>query len=339
MTDSRLTRALRPQAGDFEHPVHEVLVAFVDGLADAADVEWIDAHLDVCAICREDVGDLREVQRQLLPAPVPLPAPGRRDVRQYAVYAAIAAGVALVAWLGGAFDSAKPEPGSVLVATNPSAPLTAPQAPTEQPDPVAAPPSRLSPPDQQMVTRALEAGRPTWPAFHDIVRSRAGTLLGDTPALPPLAPTSPTATAVTTTRPEFTWTAASGATSYEISIYDDSFRQVATSGPLSRTGWRPDRDLPRGQILTWQITAVTPAGTTVSPAPPQPEARFVVLSEPAVAAVNAARARLADEPLALGIALAEAGLYREAEAALTRATVDPRYDAAQVRRVLAALRR
>lgn len=332
MTDSRLTRALTPQAGDFDHPPQEMLVGFVDGMADSADAEWIEAHLDVCGICREDVGDLREVQRQLLPATVTVPSTGAHNVRRYTVYAALAAGLVMMAWLGGAFDPVAPEPAAELVATNPPSPPSAPA-------PVVDPLSRLSPADQQMVTRALETGRPTWPPFHDLVRMRAGTLLGEAPSVPPLSPTSPIATAVTNARPEFTWTAQTGATSYEISIYNDTFTQVATSGPLSRPGWRPDRDLPRGQVLTWQITATGPSGTTVSPAPPQPEARFVVLPETAVSAITAARTRLADEPLALGIALAEAGLYRDAEIALNRAAGDPRYDAAQVRRLIAALRR
>lgn len=335
MTDSRLTRALTPQDGDFDHPVHEVLVAFVDGQADTADVEWIDAHLDVCATCREDVEDLRDLQRQLATGPAAAPATGRRGIPRYAASGALAAGLALMAWWGGAFDRLEPEPESVLVATPPSAPPAAPASP----EVVVPPPSQLTQADQQMVSRALAEGQPSWPAFHDIVRTRTGTLLSDTPAMPPLTPTAPTATAVTTARPEFTWTTVTGATSYEVAIYDEAFVQVAASGARSRPGWRPERDLPRDRVLTWQITAVSPAGTTVSPAPPQPEARFVVLSEAAIARVNDARTRLAGEPLALGLTLAEAGLYRDAEAALTRAASDPRYDAAQVRRLLAALQR
>jgi hypothetical protein len=58
----------------------------------------------------------------------------------------------------------------------------------------------------------------------------------------------------------------------------------------------------------------------------------------ATAAIAGTRTRLANDPLALGIALAEAGLYREAEEALVRAGADARYDPARVRQILAALR-
>ncbi len=332
MTDTRrLTTALSPQAGDFDHPAHDLLVHYVDGLADGAggaDVEWIESHLIVCAMCREDVGDLRDVQQQLKAGVTPaITATGRRGWRRAIVYGSVAAGLALMAWAGGAFDSAPPEPDAVLVST-PS------QAAPSNP----ATPDVLTPADRLAVDRALAAGQPTWPSFHEVVRGRVGTLLGETSRVPPLTPTSPIATAVTSTRPEFTWSASSGATSYEVSVYDDNFGVVATSGPLTRPTWRPDRDLPRGQVLVWQITATTLTGTIVSPAPPQPEARFVVLSDADAATVAQARTRLADEPLARGITLAEAGLYRDAEAALVRAAADARYDAAQVRKILAALR-
>jgi hypothetical protein len=334
VTDTRrLTDALTPQAGDFDHPGHEMLVAYVDGVADGADVDWVESHLIVCAICREDVGDLRETQRQLSAVHAPATAvPDSSRWRRMVMYGSVAAGLTLMAWAGGAFDPVPPSPEAVLVTTPPSAtpvPLPAPSEPA---------PTALTPADRRAVDRALAAGQPAWPAFHDVVRGRVSTLLGDAPALAPLTPVSPMSTAVIEARPAFAWSAGTGATSYEVSIYDDQFAVVATSGPLTRPTWQPSRDLPRGQVLSWQITATTPTGTIVSPAPPLPEARFVILSGDAAANVADARTRLKDEPLALGITLAEAGLYREAEAALTRAAADARYDAAQVKRLLAALR-
>jgi hypothetical protein len=333
VTDTpRWTTALEPQAGDFDHPEHERLVTYVDGQAEGADVEWIESHLIVCATCREDVADLRDMQHLLTagsapPLTTPVTSPWRRVV----VYGSVAAGLALMAWAGGAFDPAPAEPEAVLVST-PAPTLILPPAPVESPHDV------LTPADRQAVDRALATGQPEWPSFHDVLRGRVGTLLGETPGVPPLTPTSPIGTAITSARPEFTWSASTGATSYEVAVYDDRFDAVATSGPLTGPAWRPDRELPRGQVLSWQITATTPTGTIVSPAPPQPEARFVVLSGAQIAAIAGTRTRLANDPLALGVALAEAGLYREAEEALVRAETDARYDPARVRQILAALR-
>lgn len=337
MTDTRrLASALSPQAGDFDHPEHDLLVAFVDGEADGGDVEWIESHLAVCATCREDVGDLRDMQRFLNTGSAPrVAAPGTFPWRRAVVYGSVAAGLALMAWVGGAFDPAAPGPDAVLVSIPAQAPPPTANAPLT-PTPTAT--SALTPADRQAVDRALATGRPAWPSFHDVVRGRVGTLLGETSNVPPLTPTSPIGTAVTSARPEFTWSASAGATSYEVSVYDEGFNAVATSGSLTRSAWRPDRDLPRGQVLSWQITATSPTGTIVSPAPPQPEARFAILTGAEIAAIAGTRARLANDPLALGVALAEAGLYREAEAALVRAEADARYDAARVRQILVALR-
>jgi hypothetical protein len=333
VTDTRRwTAAIAPQAGDFEHPAHDLLVTYVDGQASGADIEWIESHLIVCAICLEDVGDLREVQVLLAAGrTVAAPTTSAQRWRRAVVYGSVAAGLALMAWAGGAFDPVTSEPEAVLVSTPP--PNLAPP-----PTPIETVPDVLTPADRLAVDRALATGQPAWPSFHDVVRGRVGTLLGETPAVAPLTPTSPIATAVTSTRPEFAWSASMGATSYEVAVYDESFNAIATSGPLTRPAWQPTRDLPRGKVLSWQITATTPTGTIVSPAPPQPEARFVILSGAAAAGIASARTRLANDPLALGVALAEAGLYREAEEALVRAEADARYDAARVRQILAALR-
>jgi hypothetical protein len=340
VTDTRrLTAALSAQAGDFDHPEHEILVTYVDGRADKADAEWVESHLVVCATCREDVGDLREMQQQMSVALAPTTAatsPSRWG--RMVVYGSIAAGLALMAWAGGAFETATPDPDAVLVAAPTAAPAPAVPGTDLTPTPAESTPPVLTAADRRAVDRALATGQPAWPSFHDVVRGRVGTLLGDTPDLPPLTPIAPLATAVTAARPEFTWSAGTGAASYEVSVYDDTFALVATSGPLTRPAWQPDRDLPRGQVLSWQISATTATGTIVSPAPPQPEARFVILASDAAATIANTRARLANEPLALGIALAEAGLYREAEAALVRAAADARYDAARVRQILAAIR-
>lgn len=313
----RLSAALAPVAGDLDCPDHDRLTAFVDQQLDEADAEWINSHLLVCATCTTDVADLREVQQQLTAR-----GPGRRWI----AYASVAAALALIAWAGSVL---RPTPSSEA----PQIATVSPPAPIEP-----AAPAGLSATDQALVARALETGTPQLPAFHEVIRGHVGVLLGADSVTAPLTPSAPVGTAITTTRPVFAWSEGVGATSYEVAVFDEQFAEVARSGVLTTTRWTPDRDLPRGQVLAWQITATGPAGSVTSPAPPQPEARFVVLTAAEVTAVAAARERLMDDPLALGLTLAQAGLYRDAEAALTRAAGDSRYDTEQVRRILAALR-
>jgi hypothetical protein len=130
-----------------------------------------------------------------------------------------------------------------------------------------------------------------------------------------------------------------GTTRYAVTIFDERFRQITKSGSLKTTSWTPPRDLPRGRVLQWQITAFMKDGTRIlSPVPPQPEARFMVLTTAAVAAIARERTRLATEPVALGLVLAKAGLFAEAERVLESALADDRYNRGEVRALLARLR-
>jgi len=310
----RLSAALRPEPGDLDHPAHEQLVAFVDARLDTADQDWIAGHLIACARCTEDVADLREVQQQLDVNEVPAATPLPRSTR-WTAYASIAAGLTLMAWAGGLLPTF--ESGRETTAVHATL---------------------LTDAERQMVENSLESGQLPWPAFHDAIRAQQGTLLSDTPTAAPLRPTAPIATSTTTPRPRFEWSAGADTTSYVVSVFDEQFTEVTRSGALTTTQWTPDTDLPRGQVLAWQITATGPSGTITSPAPPHPEARFVVLAPTEAANVAALRARLTDDPLALGVQLASLGLYADAEAALARAVRDPRYDSSQVQQLLTALR-
>jgi hypothetical protein len=159
---------------------------------------------------------------------------------------------------------------------------------------------------------------------------------GDNP--PSFGPTAPVGTAIIEARPQFSWTPRAGATRYSIKVFDERFREVAKSGALKTTTWTPRRDLPRGRVLGWQITAVSRDQTDISPTPPQPDARFVVLDAATIARLAKERTRLATEPIALGLVLAKAGLFAEADSVFQTALTDDRYDRSEVRALLARLR-
>lgn len=219
----------------------------------------------------------------------------------------VAVGLALSIWIGGCGPSPKPSP-----------PPPAPPVPV----------SVLTEEEQGRVTRALASGRLELPAHMDVLRGNPGALPG----------AAPVGTAVVEPRPQFSWTAVAGATRYSVRILDERFREVAKSGSLKSPTWTPSRDLPRGRVLEWKITASSKGGTVIRPDPPQPEARFVVLDASTVATIVTQRARLSAEPIALGLMLAKVGLFAEAEAVLERALTDARYDPTQVRALLTRLR-
>jgi len=320
---------LDASADDFDHPQYDELVALVEGRLDEIDREVITSHLESCVTCREDVDDLVQIQASL-----PTTAgESRAWLKQVAGFAAVAAALGVVLWFG-----LRPTGGRLTVpqASAPPAVATAPATPPPAPT--------LTLDEQQHMARALETGTLEWPTVMTLLRGHTGTLLGTTAAPAVFVPTAPRGTAVLETRPTFSWTAMPDATAYSVAVFDERFNEVANSGTLAMapgtviTTWTPSRDLPRGRMLAWQVTATTPSGAVTSPAPPRPEARFIVLDSAAVSSLTNARVRLSREPVALALTLTKTGLFADAERALEQALADPRYDAAQVRALLARLR-
>jgi len=313
-----LATSLTAAPDDSDHPEHELLVLHVDGRLDDADREWIEGHLEHCGVCAEDVADLMEIRLQ--------PRPARLWLRPVAAIVTLAAGIALIVRFSPAPSS--PTPDAPAATSGIAAPAQAPE--------LSSVGSALTSSEGSVVNRVLRSGRLDLPGNTSLLRGRVGTLLGPSGAAARFAPQAPLGTFVLETRPRFQWSALPDASNYVVAVFDEEFRQVAASGPVVGTSWIPEGDLPRDRVLTWQVTATTPAGTILSPAPPQPEARVVVLNTAAAAAITDQRARLRDEPLALGILLARAGLFTEAEHALARA-LEGRA-AAQARALLADLR-
>lgn len=199
-------------------------------------------------------------------------------------------------------------------------------------------PSVLSEDEKGRVARALASGRMEMPANIAVLRGHRGPLPDAGGATPAFSPTAPVGTAVSEARPQFSWTPRAGASRYSITVFDERFREVANSGSLKTTTWTPRRDLPRGRVLAWQVTAVAGEERATSPVPPHPEARFMVLDNATVAKLTKERARLATEPIALGLVLAKAGLFAEADSVFQTALADDRFDRSQVRALLARLR-
>ena len=134
----------------------------------------------------------------------------------------------------------------------------------------------------------------------------------------PFVPVGPRATAVSSATPAFRWTALAGATTYRVRVVDDRLITVAVSDPITTLTWRPEAPLPSRRVLSWQVEATTPDGARTTPEPPLAEARFTVLTPTERARVSEALATAGGSDLASAVVYAEAGLYDDAEKALTR---------------------
>lgn len=312
---SRALRALESAAGDERgddaHPGIEVLEAYVEGrLPPEARVE-LDRLAARSSIVAEDLADLQAVHDSLAARTVV----ARRNIQwgRLAAAAGIAASVVIGVWL-----TSRP-------AIAPSNPM-----PTSMPG--------LSEGELASVNAALSSGRLVLPERVSSLIGREGTLLGAAAVAAParLAPLAPLGTAVRSARPSLTWTNA-GADAYTVAIFDESFTEVARSPRVAGTAWTPEADLPRGVTYLWQVTAHRGAVAETEPQPPRSEARFVVLDAVTLARVEELEQRLAEQPLMLGILLAESGLFADARAAFTRAAASTPGTAEAAQRLLDSL--
>ena len=126
-------------------------------------------------------------------------------------------------------------------------------------------------------------------------------------------PLSPMDVVIETDQPTFRWGALESAQHYVVTVYDDKFRKVSTSDPVSATEWTTPKSLARGVTYSWQITAAKGEETVVSPKPPAPQARFRVLDQRAVAVLTKLKEAAQRSHLAIGVFYWKNGLLAESE--------------------------
>jgi hypothetical protein len=108
--------------------------------------------------------------------------------------------------------------------------------------------------------------------------------------------------------PQFRWLALPGATSYQVFVYDQSFKISAQSPPLTQLTWTVNRSLPPGESYSWVVKAATPSGTVQSPLPPAPNGRFSVVDAGVVTRIAAAQSLVPPSHLLLAAIYQRSGM-------------------------------
>jgi hypothetical protein len=258
------------------------------------------AHIRSCVTCQSEVQDLSRFRTELAETrrkPVVMPTKRRGS---YRIPIGIAAAV-LVIGVSSTIVFRRPKP-----------------APT--PTAATAPPQRVDPllpsAERQILAAAVSSGRLERPPVLDALISKQGTLLSPSQEKERFNLLAPVGTTVLSDRPMLRWTMLASANSYVVSIFDEKFQKVAESPALTTTEWHPPAPLPRGKVLSWQVTARTATGTVRQPAPPAPEARFQVVEPEVVERIEKMRRDSPGNPLLLAALYAHAGALDEAEALL-----------------------
>lgn len=227
-----------------EHLTFEQLAALADARRPA------DPHLTLCARCRGELDDLRQMRDAIRDERAPRP----RWLLAAAAMLVIALTAAILYFRQAAPVSPQPAPTTVVATASP-----APESPRQQ-QPMAV----------------LER-----PAILDTLVTEPGVLRG-TPSHGAFALLEPVATVVLDARPRFRWTALDGASSYEVAVVEVDGGAVVASGTSATPKWRPDAPLPRAKTYAWQVTAETKRGRVVAPGRGGAEARFHVSEQSAV---------------------------------------------------------
>jgi hypothetical protein len=285
-----LAAGMREAISADEHPAMADLTAYAEDEIDEAAREWVEAHLESCVRCREDVADIRAEHESL----------GGGGWRGWQW---IAAGILVLAATGAGTIWLQKRSGLPSSPPGRSSHIQAPHAPASpRPDSF-----------DELERSVLAAGRIEPPTILHTLRPVAQTLRGSETAV--VAELHPAGEVVEDDRPAFSWTATPGARYVVMVLANDE--PVATSEPLGDTEWRPSRPLRRGTTYSWQVeTRRSDGSTTVAPAPPQPEALFRIADADTLAEIDAASRAHPDDHLLLAILYARAGMKTRAVAEL-----------------------
>ena len=161
---------------------------------------------------------------------------------------------------------------------------------------------------------ALASGRMEVSLPGNFADGQKETMLGASVPAAPFTLLSPIHRVVVEDTPSFTWRALPASTGYRVRIYADGYRKVAESPLLHATDWQSTAALMRGARYTWTVTAEGPHGEVREPAPPQPEAEFLVLNTEAATELEEAERNHGQDHLLLAILYARSGAIDEARA-------------------------
>jgi hypothetical protein len=301
-----LTRAVRALRGVFEeaepfeeHLAQEELIRYAAGDFRGLDLDEIQAHLNVCDLCRGEVSG-----HQQWIATIARPRHLRSRIAVIAAVAAsVCVGILLTVWNARKSD-----------------PVPAPRVRT----PTAAVIVDRQNENEWSAMKAEVRRTGVLPLPGDIRAFAAEDVVRGAPEQRARGKVSPSSTTVMETTPTLRWPSVAGSSAI-VSVR--SGRDLVAQSPLlSASEWRVTPELERGKVYRWQVLVQRGDESFVMPAPPAPPALFRVLDDSDVATVERARSQKREDHLLMAVVYARAGLIEAAGAeldALDRMTGDP----------------
>jgi len=300
-------------AADEYHLDYELLEGFVDGTLSGEYRDRVMQHISECVVCRDSAEDLKALKLLMASAKpdkgllvmepndpaIKFHTQAHRQRRIF-LFAAAVIGVAVIMASTILQNRKKNQ-----IAVHPSPDQTSPHNSTAD----AA--------IRDHIAAALKAGEIDQTGSEiTSLKAEHNDILGASRTS--FTASGPIGTAIRGGQPVFSWTRAGDATSYVVTIKlprQDGF--VSRSGPLTELTWKPDKALPRGVVLAWQVEAVeNDRVTALSPTFP---AHFMILSAAREAQVEQEERLFSNDPLSRAMLYSQFGLVDDAMAVLKTA--------------------
>ncbi|MFL6528197.1 MAG: hypothetical protein ACJ8IQ_08870 [Chthoniobacterales bacterium] len=309
---------------------YEELADFLDEKLDPPERHEVMQKLALSRRARQELDDLAQFRNDVATASQrESPRRFRWATWSLPIAAAFAAGVGFLWW---SVTSQPREGGLVLRDNGLRLQLTPNGSLLGGPD--------LPPELRASLKSALSQNRLDVPPTLALLRGETGNLAAAPTNASTFNVVSPIATAVADVSPELRWTADAQASGYRITVAQNSDGTPVASADISKEqlSWRPSTPLKRGETYVWQVQALQNDNViATAPAPPQPEARFRVLSDEQAQDLESLTTRVGHSHLALALAYARSGVIDKADTELSALETENR-DSAVPGQLRAALR-
>ena len=300
------------------HPSDRELTAFGQSALPPDVLLRLDDHLAICEACRTRAAALSAATTRLESATAAI----HRDVMDDPVVTPTERIGANLRWPFVMVATAAAASVAIAFVVRRGTPVAPAPVPAVAVAVEAAPSSALTAEEQTIVDRALASGELPVAGVVTNLRQQNGTLMGGAARPADFAPIAPNGV-VDQDRPTLAWSALetqSQPVTYRVELFDTAYQRVARSAWLADTMWSPDQPLQPGQVYVWQVTARAGGRDVTVPAPPQPEARFMVTDAKQHADLASLRRRAGGSHVALAVLLANAGVLDEAQRELLLAS-------------------
>jgi hypothetical protein len=266
---------------DHEHLDYELLEHFVDGTINSVERERVKSHAALCQRCASDIDDLRAFAGSFRPPTTS----SRRAWRWFAAAAAVVgvtAAILLFIARSRSNDAvtAPGHPAVRVVLRDASGMIT-----LDSRGRIYGAPAGWEPLIREVLTtRRLGQASPNVRTF-----VRENDVLRGGEEKPRLRVLRPARTIVAEDAPAFEWSGGLPDAVYVVEIFDSRFQLVARSPSTTRTQWVPERPLPRGGELQWQVIERVGGHQYTAPQPPDPPARFMIIDAATAKQLTAAQ--------------------------------------------------